>query len=319
VSVGATLTASLLAVLDRPSTWLLALVGFLVRGGWLIVLAPIVVLPTAVGVANVVAPLLEDVAFGRRTEQVLAIAGAALLVAAAWLVGGGLLAAAAEAEVVRRVAEDALARGGRSPTGSRVAWRVLDVRLIASLPLGAALVWGALRLVAVGYRELTVPSDVSTPAAYRIAGGAPDAILAVIVAWLAAEIVGAIGARRVILGGTGVGAALRAAFAHLRADPRSVLVIAIVGSVVLVVVLSVAGLALGTVWDALGNALATGDASIGTSIVLVLFVGLFAGCLVLIALTAAWRAAIWTVEAPDGSRTNGGGTFGGGTETRSGD
>jgi len=47
VSLGATLSGSLLAVLDRPSTWPLALAGFLIRGGWLLVVAPIVVLPTA--------------------------------------------------------------------------------------------------------------------------------------------------------------------------------------------------------------------------------------------------------------------------------
>ena len=72
MGIGATAVAALLAILERPSTWLLGLVGFLVRGGWLIVLGPIVVLPTAVGLANVVAPLVEDIAFGRRSDEVIA-------------------------------------------------------------------------------------------------------------------------------------------------------------------------------------------------------------------------------------------------------
>ena len=74
MSLGATLGGALLAVLARPSTWPLALLGFLVRGGWLLIVAPIVVLPTPVGLANVVAPVLEDIAFGRRTAELVALA-----------------------------------------------------------------------------------------------------------------------------------------------------------------------------------------------------------------------------------------------------
>jgi hypothetical protein len=45
------------------------------------------------------------------------------------------------------------------------------------------------------------------------------------------------------------------------------------------------------------------------------FVTLFIGDLVLVALTAAWRVAIWTFEAA----RDGGGTFGGAAAIRSGD
>ena len=69
MSIWATLGASLLAVLARPSTWAFGLLGFLVRGGWLLVVAPIVVVPTPIGLANIVAPVLEDIAFGRRTTE----------------------------------------------------------------------------------------------------------------------------------------------------------------------------------------------------------------------------------------------------------
>jgi len=316
VSVGATLTASLLAVLDRPSTWLLALVGFLIRGGWLIVLAPIVVVPTAVGVANVVAPLLEDVAFGRRTDEVLASAAIGLLVAAIWLVGGGLLAAATEVETVRRTTEDP--ERAVVPTRRGRVWRVLAVRLLALLPLVVAIGWAALRFVGVAYRELTNPSDVAIPAAWRIVAGAPDAGLAVLGAWLFAEIVGAVGARRVVLAGDGVRAALRRGVAHLRSDAVRSIALASVSALALIVVLAISGLAAGTSWTALRAALADGDASTGTVAVLVLFVGLFAGGLVLIGLTTAWRSAVWTVELADALPVRDG-TFGGGRGNQSGD
>ena len=91
MSLGATLSGSLLAVLDRPSTWPLALAGFLIRGGWLLVVAPIVVLPTAVGLANVIAPLLEDIAFGRRVGDLVVLIVLALVVVVGWLLGGTVL------------------------------------------------------------------------------------------------------------------------------------------------------------------------------------------------------------------------------------
>jgi hypothetical protein len=319
VSIGATLTASLLAVLERPSTWLLALVGFLVRGGWLIVLAPIVVLPTAVGIANVIAPLLEDVAFGRRTGDVITVSLASLAVVVAWLVGGGLLAAATEVEIVGTTAgvigEPAVPPARLWHKG----WGVLLVRLVALVPLGIALGYAAVRVVGVGYRELTNPSDVAMPVAYRILAGAPDAVLAVILALLVGEIVGAVAARRVILSGDGVRAALREAIRYVRRAPGRSIGLALTSAVALIAVLTVTSLGTSTGWDALRTALANGDASVGTSLILVLFVALFAGSLILLGLTSAWRSAIWTIEVadPDGRGTTG--TFGGGEGSQSGD
>jgi hypothetical protein len=319
VSVGATLTASLLAVLDRPSTWLLALAGFLVRGGWLIVLAPIVVLPTAVGIANVVAPLLEDVAFGRNTDAVARTAASALVLVVLWLVVGGLLAAAAEIETVRGTAASAGLATARTVTRPGRTWRVLAARLVALLPLAVAVAWAAVRFVAVGYREFTNPSDVSSPVALRIVVGAPDAALAVIAAWLFGEIVGAIAARRIVLAGDGVRPALRDGVARLRVRPGRSIGLAAMSALVLVAVLVVTAIATGTAWDALRSALADGDASVGTSVILVLFVGLFAGGLVLVGLASAWRSAVWTVELLADTAAREDGTFGGGGGTRTGD
>ena len=198
-------------------------------------------------------------------------------------------------------------------------WRVLGVRLITLVPLGLALAWATIRFVNVGYRELTDPSDVASPAAYRILAGAPDAVLAVVVTWLLAEILGGIAARRVVLDDDGVRAALGAGSRHLRRRPARLFGLAVVSAAVLVTVLAVTALGTGTTWDALRAVLADRDASIGTSLTLLLFVGLFAGSLVLLALTSAWRSAVWTVEVDGADRTVAAGTFGGGDDTRSGD
>lgn len=307
MNVGATLIASLLAVLARPATWPLALLGFLVRGGWLLIVAPIVVVPTPVGLANIVAPLLEDVAFGRRTGELMALVAVVVVAAIAWLIAGGLAAAIAEADGVRRIADEE----GFHWQGGSVAWRIAGVRLIAHLPLAIGAAWAAVRIVSVAYRELTVPSDVTVPAAWRIVAGAPDAFAIVAVTWLVGEIVGALATRRIVLAGDGARAALRAAIGRVRADPARMLTLGIAGTAALVVVLATTGLAAGATWNALGAALSIGDASTATTVLLLVFVGLFGGGLVLIGLVCAWRAAIWTMVM--------GGTFGGGNDSRSGD
>ena len=71
---GGTLITALLVTLARPSTWVLALAAFLVRGGILVLCLPIVILPTPVGIANLVGPTLVDVVFGGMSMGVVALA-----------------------------------------------------------------------------------------------------------------------------------------------------------------------------------------------------------------------------------------------------
>ena len=165
--------------------------------------APIVVLPSAVSLSNVLTPLLSTVVFRGYASIVLPLLAVGLG-GLLWLLGGGLVAAAAESEGVRTIAADDDAwPAGRPPRvldpAEHPAWRVLTVRLIAHLPLLLAVSWGAFRIVAVTYRELTVPSDVAVGIAFRVARGAPDAVAVVIGAWILGETVGGIAARRVIL------------------------------------------------------------------------------------------------------------------------
>ena len=105
--MGATLAGSLLVTLARPSTWVLALAAFLIRGGLLVFVIPIVVLPTPVGLAERRRADARRVRvrrrLARRSSAVVATASSGRCV---WLVGGGLLAATAEAELIRIVATD---------------------------------------------------------------------------------------------------------------------------------------------------------------------------------------------------------------------
>ena len=317
MSPGATLVASFLVALVRPATWSLALATFLVRGGIILVLAPIVVIPSAVGMANVIGPMLTSFVFGGVSTTLIVAILAALIAFVGWIVIGGLVAAAAEAEAIVIVATDeevvagvgaspGLASGPPDPADRAwfgTAWRVLTVRLIAHLPMILALAWGALRIVSVTYRELTLPSDVVSPLIVRVVRAAPEAIALLIASWIAGEIVGALAARRVVQAGDGVPGALRAGIGHLVRHPVRTAVVALIPLAALLAVLVPSAAAAAASWGALRDSLASGQGFAPTFLLLGLFIVLWAGGLVLLAVIGSWRAAAWTVEMA--------GTFGG--------
>ncbi|HUP54915.1 MAG TPA: hypothetical protein VM408_05365, partial [Methylomirabilota bacterium] len=277
------------------------LAAFLIRGGFLLVLAPIVVLPTAIELGNLLAPVITTVAFRGVTPTIAVLAVAGGLAFLFWLVGGGLLAAAAEVELVRRVGADEDIRPARGHPRDRAASHptvgVLLARLAALLPLLLlALPWSSYRVVLVGYHELTSPTTGGLPLAVRIALGAPDAVALLIVTWVLAELAGGLAARRVITAGDGVRAALGWAMRRLVTRPGRSVALGVATLVPLTAVLILAGAAGTTSWDALRAALAAGgDPPIGMVLVVVL-VALFGGGLLLVGVVSAWRGAVWTVE-----------------------
>ena len=300
MTLGAVLTASLLASLARPSTWVLGLLGFLIRGGLLVVLAPIVVIPSAVGLANVIAPTLTSMVFGGLSTEVVALIVGGVTALAAWLVLGGLLTAAAEAEAITRIADDEDSAMSRR---SGLAMGILLARGIAAVPLALALGIGAVRVVAVAYRELTVPSEVAVPVAVRIIRGAPEAVAAILLAWVVAEVIGALAARRVVLHGDGPIDALFHAVGHALRYPLQTVVAFVLPLVVLVAIIVPSAAAAGVTWDAIRDAIANDAGPLAVGGLLLAFIGLWGGGLVLIGMVTAWRAAVWTVEV---ARTFGG-------------
>jgi hypothetical protein len=321
MNLGAALTASFLVTLVRPATWPLALASFLLRGGIVIVLGPVIAIPSAIGFGNALAPGITAIVFGRLSTVEVALAAGVALGCLVILVVGALVAAAAEAELTTIVADDeevvAIA-GRRADVGvpavggaSGVAGRILAVRLIAFLPLGFALVWGSVRIVAVAYRELTVPSDTATPIAVRVLAGAPEVVALLLVTWLLGQAIGAMGARQVVLGGVSVRSALAGGVWRLLRHPGRVIVLQVLPLGALVLVLVPSAAAAVTVWDAVRASLSTGGSAIASLGLVMLFVGLWLGGLLLAAVVSAWRAAAWTVDAA--------GTFGAIRSGREGD
>jgi hypothetical protein len=303
VSSRAALADALLITLSTPATWPLALATFLLRGGLLVVLLPIVVLPSPVSLGNVLGPALTTVVLsGVPVELALGVALIALG-CAAWVVIGGLIAATLEAEGAWLVVEQA--DDARSPAPGRdtregpVAMRLLAARLLAHAPTAVAVAWGSARLVGVAYRELTSPSDVVSPIALRVVRGAPEVIAAVVVVWVLGEIVGGLAARRISFAGAGVRRALRASVLTTFRHPLAVVVRFIVPAAGLGVILLPAAAAASVTWTATRAALTSTAGPVGATLSVVLFVALWLVGLLLIGVTSAWRAAVWSVVERD--------------------
>jgi hypothetical protein len=295
VTIGGGILGALLVTLATPATWPLALATFLIRGGIVVVLLPIVVLPTAVGLGNVLGPPLQSVAFGTIPVELIIGVGVGGIAILAWLVGGGWLAAASEAHGAWIVArENDPATVDTSPPARSIAVRILAARLIAMIPFAVILAVGSVRLVFVTYRELTAPVDVATPIVVRVVRATPEVVIAVVLTWMLAEIVGAVAARRIALADARVGRALRSAVSTLLGQPLGSLARFSVPTLVLIAIAVPAALAAGSSWEAVGSAL--GDAEPVQSLLTVLvFVALWVVGLMLIGVVCAWRAAVWTV------------------------
>jgi hypothetical protein len=309
VSRGAALTGALLATLATPQTWPMALATFLLRGGLILVALPIVVLPSPVGLGNLLAPTIMTVVFGGVTVGVAVMFGLVALAVIAWIVVGGLVAAWLETEAAWRIARDDGVVGIERSDGAdrahgadlrfgphrRVAWRIVAARIVVHVPTGLALIWGSARVGAVAYRELTSPFDVATPIVLRVLRGAPEVIAVIVVAWMLGEVLGGLASRRIALGGAGVPRALGDASVALVRHPLAVLLGFWVPTTGLVLVIAAAVVAATTAWDNVRVAIrAAADVGGATSAV-VLFVALWIGSLALIAVTTAWRAAVWSV------------------------
>ena len=295
---------SFLVTLTRPATWVVALAGFLVRGGLVLFLIPIVALPTPVGLANLLAPTLTPFVFGGVSPFFVALIAAIGASVLAWLVGGGWVAAATERSLIATIAtdDDVASETGVRPdtvrTAPGAAGRILAVRLTALIPLAIALVWGAARVVDVTYLELTAPSDSVTPVGLRILRSVPDAVAAIIGTWVVAETVGAIAARRVVLYRDGVPRALGAAAGLIVRRPITTLLSFTVPTLGILLVAFPAAIAAGIAWDRLRIALVgarPGD-EVAIAVSLGLFLAVWTGGLAATGVVVSWRHAMWTIE-----------------------
>jgi hypothetical protein len=207
--------AALLAALGRPSWWLLALAGFLVRGGAVLFLLAIVSLPSPLVVSNIVAPLVVPIALGQIDAGTVALIGLGVGSVVIWLIGGGWVAAAIEIVLIRdgreAMAEEGLTVQSAPRSGGLLTSRVMAAHLLAHIPTALVLGIGSVRILSVAYIELTNPFEVATPLVLRVIAGAAAPVSAIVAVWLLGEIVGGLAARRMVLAGAALLGSLRRA------------------------------------------------------------------------------------------------------------
>jgi hypothetical protein len=299
VSWAAAMLGAALGGLSSPSVWPVALAGFLGRGGLILFLVPIIVLPTPAGVANLVAPWVVPLWSGEISAQIVLVVVAAVALIVGSVVAGGMLGAWADVVLIREAAEDE--ELGFGPVVQRPRPRrgliaqAFGVRLIAHLPLAVALFWGAARIAEAGARELRNPLEVVSPFALRVIAAVPDALAVVVVAWLIGEAAGGLAVRHLLLGGASPGRCLREAYVGLVRQPSSLatLVLTTFG---LLVTLVPSVVAAGVGWSWARVMLLGGGLPADSVVAIVLFVVLWLGGLTLAAGVAAWRSYAWTAE-----------------------
>jgi hypothetical protein len=286
----------------RPRLWAFALLAFLARGGLAVLLFPMLVLPTFVGIANAIGP--ASVTPGGLAPRLVATIAAGVVASAALVLAGTTLAAAAETSLHRAtVAPDPgrdrppefMALAPRGTPGQGVA-RVVVIRLLLLVPVAAMVAAGVPAWIAAGYHELTVPSDVSTPLVLRVLAAAPAVTAMTLVAWLLAEVIGGFAARRAVLFGASVPRALGRGVLDTFRRPLGTSLSVVAAVAVGVAALVPAAWIIAAAWEVARRTLTDGTGpgmAIGVATVLA---GAWAAALVLAAISATARATLITAE-----------------------
>jgi hypothetical protein len=280
------------AALSTIDLWPVALLGFLARGGVLLFLLPIIVIPSPIDVANLFGPVVTAAALGGPNPALVELAILATVATAVIVCIGFLLGATADVAVS---AASAGLLGSRAVTARRAfVGRAFAVRLLAHVPTAIVLAGSVPAIVNAVYQELISPFDLATPLVVRILRDVP-ALLAVVAAiWLLGEAVGGLATRLVVVEDRGVVGALRGAVARLVLSPVRSIVAFVVGDLTVVVLVSPALAASAFVWRAVAFDLRLGDDPLRILVGTLALVGLWLGGLVLAAFGVALRALLWS-------------------------
>jgi hypothetical protein len=289
---------ALLATLARPEWWAMALAAFLVRGGIVLIVLPILTVPTAAAVVSTLSPLAEAVVLGRPSLEGAVVGSAALLAVLTGLAAAGLAGAWLDLALVREATEDEDVDAGWRPIHAS-ATEALAIRLTAHVPTLLALGYGFLRTLAVAYEEFTSPTDSGVQIVDRVLAREPDVVILVLLAWLGGEAVGSLAARRVAAGARPLPALLASVRQVLGLRGLATLAIT---SGVLLALLAPFALAVGRAWEHLRGYLLDGADAVQLWAALVLLVATWVLGLAIVGAGLAWRATAWTAEVPPASR-----------------
>jgi hypothetical protein len=295
--------------LSDVDTVVVALAGFLLRGGILLLLLPSIVLPSVLGVAGITG--VDAIGIdGRPTTWLVAVVILIGVIAAMWLLLTFIVGSLVDVWLIESARDPGAGSGTPRPLPElRVLLDLAAIRSVCLLPLAGVLTWAANRIYSVAYTELTTPTNLTSPLVLRVIQGAADAVFVVAATWLAAEVIGAIAVRRFLLGGEGVLKSLAGAFEQLGRRPlTSIGTIAVsYGATLLATLLAMAATATTFDWCRIAarneNAIrvsvgpAAGDARPIVFILAAIALGLaWVVALALSGIASAWRSAAFTGE-----------------------
>lgn len=208
--------------LSGRDTIVVALAGFMLRGGIVLLAVPSAVLPSVIGLAGTLGVNAFGID-GRPTTSFFEMVAVMSALTASYL----LLAAVIGSLIDVWLIEATLDPEGRPPNRPRPLPSIeqlltlAGIRAVCLVPLAVALAWAGSRIYASAYNELTTPSSLSVPLAVRTVLGAIDAIAVVVVAWLFEETIGAVAVRRLVLTRCGVWRAIGGALIQLIRRPMT--------------------------------------------------------------------------------------------------
>lgn len=302
-----------------PALWSVGLVGFLARGGFLLILLPMLALPSPVSLSVLIGPDLVDAnGLSARVAALLVLAGGLVVLA---LVAGLVMAVLADIaafEGILSATGVAVPSRARRPL-ARLVVKLLALQLAAAVPFLIALVPTVAVMAGVIRQEILLPSDQGLPLWWRVVESTwPWLVVVAATVLLASHIYSVVGrellARHVgLLPPTPGSSALRRVLgppaALLRRPGRAVAAsvavwaVGICGAVVAAALIAlgwtiaqVAYLSPPTGATVLATVATWMAAAAGTAVL----VGLLGAALVLLGATAAMRSALLTRAAVGG-------------------
>ena len=284
-----------------------ALAGFLLRGGVLLLFLPSAVLPSVIGIAGVTGVDAFGID-GRPTAwlfEVAAIAGAGVAI---WLLLSFVVGSLVDVWLLNMAldTDPQAVRSAQPLPELRILLDMAAIRAICIVPLTGAVLWAGSRIYLAAYNELTTPSNLATPLPVRVIQDAADAVLIVALVWLASEVVGAIAVRRLVLLDRGVWRSLGGALVQIAKRPVSSAATVLVSFGISIVAVALAVAATATTFDwcrvAARNEQAitiNGHGDLRPAVFILAAVALGVAWVVGLALAgiaSAWRSAAFTGE-----------------------
>lgn len=298
---GSVLLGALVVAFVRPAAWPVALAGFLGRGGVLLMLLPVLVIPTPTGIANAVGGPVSSFLFGSPSPALLTMLAAVIAGAIALVVAGAVVAGWSERSGILQSLRVAADEGFVPPRHAQLAGggslaSLAALRLLGLVPPLVALLLSAPVLYDAFYRELVLPDELRSPLAIRVLRDVPGTVLAVAATWLVADAATSLAIRRHVLERRGLVASWAAGWVGLVRRP-----VRVVGTALATVALTIGlvgpGLVAGAfAWIRARDVLREDRDALAIVLSVLLFVALWLGALVLAGVGAAFRGAAWTFE-----------------------